>query len=223
MSGEHARIIRQPGRVVLHDLHSTNGTTVVHSGERRRLSGEMSATHLETGDLIELGSGDEATTLRVTVHDDVDEAHILSMRRLDELAPAAAKIERDPGALSALYAAQKRIVAANDLDDVLIEVADAVLFLLPSSTHVTIVLRDDELAGDATAAAFVPVMTRIRLPSGMSGPPSGPVAITRAVYRRVVADRAAVLAADAPNDVGQTESMLGAFDPKHARRSTLEG
>src|SRR5262249_6587128 len=156
-----------------YDLRSTNGTTVVRRGERRRLGGEASASDLETGDVIELGSGDGVTSLRVTVAEDGEAAHIVSMRRLDEVEPAAAKIERDPNALGKLYAAQKRIVAATDLDQVLIEVADAVLFLVPTATHVTLVLRDDEQSVDSNAAAFVPVMTRVRLPSGASGPPSG--------------------------------------------------
>ncbi len=37
------------GRVYLQDLRSTNGTTVVRRGERRRLVGEHSAIDLETG------------------------------------------------------------------------------------------------------------------------------------------------------------------------------
>src|SRR5262249_6299656 len=197
------------GRAVLHDLRSTNGTTVVRRNERHRLTAENGSIDLETGDLIELGTGDGSTWLRVSIADD-QEAHVVSMRRLEELEPAAAKLERDPGTLSALYAAQKRIGAASDLDHVLIEVADAVLSLVPNATHVTVVLRDDEHDPDTTANAFVPVMTRVRLPTGSSGPPSGPVPITRSVYRKVVKERAAVLAADAPAEVGQSESLLGA-------------
>jgi Nif-specific regulatory protein len=210
VSGEHARIVAEGGRVTITDLRSTNGTTVVRRGERRRLAGEQSSCDLESGDVLELGSGDGVTTLRVTIADDAETAHIVSLRRLDEVEPAAAKIERDPSALEKLYAAQKRIVAASDLDQVLIQVADAVLFLVPSATHVTIVLRDDEQGADNNAAAFVPVMTRVRLPSGESGAPSGPVPITRSIYRRVVKERAAVLAADAPSEVGETESIMGA-------------
>jgi transcriptional regulator with GAF, ATPase, and Fis domain len=216
VSGEHARVVVTGGRVVLHDLRSTNGTTLVRAGERRRLTGEGSTSELETGDVIELGSGDGITQLRVTIADEVDRTHIVSMRGIDEVEPAAAKIERDPSALGKLYAAQKRIVAATDLEGVLIEVADAVLFLVPTATHVTLVLRDDEHGIDTTAAAYVPVMTRVRLPSGQSGPPSGPVPITRAIYRRVVRERAAVLAADAPTEVGDSESIMGA-----AIRSTI--
>ena len=210
VSGEHARLALEPGRVVLTDLRSTNGTTLVRAGERRRLAGDASSVDLETGDAIELGSGDGVTSLRVTIAEDAEAAHIVSLRRLDEVEPAAAAIERDPGALRRLYAAQKRILAATDLDSVLIQFADAALFLVPSATHVTIVLRDDERGSDASAAGFVPVMTRVRLPSGESGPPTGPVPITRSVYRRVVKERAAVLAADAPSEVGNTESLLGA-------------
>ena len=210
VSGEHARVLLGDGRVVLHDLRSTNGTTLIRGGERRRLAGDASSADLETGDVIELGSGDGVTSLRVTIADEPDAAHIVSMRRLDEVEPAAAKIERDPNALGKLYTAQKRIVAATDLDRVLIEVADAVLFLVPTATHVTLVLRDDEQGIDTTAAAFVPVMTRVRLPGGQSGPPGGPVPITRSIYRRVVKERAAVLAADAPSEVGDSESIMGA-------------
>jgi Nif-specific regulatory protein len=210
VSGEHARVTLHEGRIVLTDLRSTNGTTIVRRGERRRLTGDQSSIDLETGDVIELGSGDGVTSMRATVTDEADVARVVSMTRLDEVEPAAAILERDPGALSALYAAQKRIGAGNDLDQVLIEVADAVLGLVPSATHVTIVLRDDDQSDASTTAAFVPVMTRVRVAGGQSGPPSGPVPIARAVFRRVVKERAAVLAADAPEDVGHTESIMGA-------------
>jgi transcriptional regulator with GAF, ATPase, and Fis domain len=211
VSGEHARLTIHSGRAVLTDLRSTNGTTLVRGDARRRLAGPESSADLESGDVIELGGGDGVTSMRVTIADEADLAHVVSMKRLDEVEPAAAKLERDPSALPALYAAQKRIGGANDLDQVLIEVADAVLALVPNATHVTIVLRDDDQNNEGGAhAAFVPVMTRVRQATGSSGPPSGPVPITRSVYRRVVRERAAVLAADAPAEVGQTESIMGA-------------
>jgi Nif-specific regulatory protein len=209
VSSSHLKIVQDGERVVVVDLKSTNGSTVVRRGERMRLEPEQSVD-LETGDLLELGTGDGVTALRVAIADEGDEAHVVSMRKLDEVGPAAAKLERDPNALPAMYAAQKRIGAATDLDSVLIEIADAVLGLLASTTHVTIVLRDDEHERDDSPAAFVPVMTRVRQPSGASGPPSGPVPLSRSVYRKVVKERAAVLAADAPSDVGQTESIMGA-------------
>jgi Nif-specific regulatory protein len=193
---------------VLTDLRSTNGTSVVRGGERTRLGAESPSFEIATGDLVELGWGDGMAVLRVVIAEDAEEAHVLSMRRLDDVGPAAAKLERDPSILSALYEAQKRIGGATDLDRVLVEIADATLFLVPQATHVTLVLRDDD--GSDTTSAFVPVLTRVRAASGQSAPPSGPVPIARSVYRKVVKERAAVLAADAPSDVGDTESIMGA-------------
>ncbi|MGK3997047.1 sigma 54-interacting transcriptional regulator [Sorangium sp. So ce1024] len=216
VSGAHARIVSSPEGVILEDLRSTNGTSVTRRGERIELGPGRSAVALQTGDVIELGSGDAVTRLAVTIPEEADDARVVSMRRLDEIEPAQAKIERDPSALSAMYAAQKRIGAANDLDLVLAEIADAVLALVPSSTHVTVVLRDDDQEPGAAPAAFVPVLTRVRSESGRGAPPAGPVPITRSVYRKVIKERAAVLAADAPIEVGQTESLMGA-----SIRSTL--
>ncbi len=124
--------------------------------------------------------------------------------------------EGDPGTVKLLYSAQKRIGATTDLDQVLIEVADAALSLLKNATHVTVVLRDEDTrSGDDPKknddkSVFVPVLTRVRLVNGTAGPPSGPVPITRSVYRKVVKERAAVLANDAPTDVGDSESLMGA-------------
>jgi Nif-specific regulatory protein len=63
VSGEHLRLVLQPGHVVLTDLRSTNGTHLVRGEARRRLTGDSSAADLETGDVIELGTGDGVTSL----------------------------------------------------------------------------------------------------------------------------------------------------------------
>ncbi|MBK8251348.1 MAG: sigma 54-interacting transcriptional regulator [Polyangiaceae bacterium] len=210
VSGEHARIAVGSERTVLHDLRSTNGTFVVRDGVRSALSAESPTMDLANGDIVEFGSGEAITQLRVSLSEEADSSMFVSMRRLDEVEPAAAKIEQDPGRLSALYACQKRIGAATDLDHVLIEVADSALTLVTQATHVTVVLRDDEQEPDTMAAAFVPVMTRVRLAGGQGGPPGGPVPISRSVYRKVVKERAAVLAADARTEVAETESLMGA-------------
>ncbi|MEZ4315351.1 MAG: sigma 54-interacting transcriptional regulator [Polyangiaceae bacterium] len=210
VSGEHARIAVGSERTVLHDLRSTNGTFVIRGAERLALTAESPSTDLAHGDMVELGSGEAITQLRVSLVDDAEGSMFVSMKRLDEVEPAAARFEQDPGSLSALYASQKRIGAATDLDHVLIEVADAALTLVPQATHVTVVLRDDEQEPDTMAAAFVPVMTRVRLASGAGGPPGGPVPISRSVYRKVVKERAAVLAAEARTEVAETESLMGA-------------
>jgi Nif-specific regulatory protein len=208
VSSEHARILFTGERYVLFDQRSTNGTAVVRDGERVALddaNGREMA--LEPGDVIELGSADRVVSVVVTLADDTDFARVVAVRKIEELIPAEQSIERDTNRLRALYEAQKRIGAAGDLNEVLVAISDAAFALVPGATHVTLVLRDDDEEPRAGAAAYVPVMTRVR---GQEGPASGPIPVTRSVFRKVVSERAAVVAADAPREVGQTESLMGA-------------
>ncbi len=207
VSAEHAQVYTGPAAPVLEDLRSTNGTSIIR-GDARTVLGETTGykAALAHGDVIELGSGDAVTRIEVAVQDDADDTRVVAVRKIDEFGRISAGVEENPRSLSALYRAQKRIGAATGLDEVLIIVCDSVFALVPKATHVTIVLRDvDEPDG-----TYVPVMTRVRAPGGEGAAPSGPVPITRSVFRKVVGERAAVLAADAPRDVGQSESLMGA-------------
>jgi Nif-specific regulatory protein len=210
VSGEHARIEWSGVRHVLRDNRSTNGTAIVRGGERTQLDdGNGREMVLESGDVIELGSGDRLVTIGLTITEDPDDTRVVVMRKIDELTPAAANVEKDGGRVRQLYDAQKQIGAAGDLGDVLTAICDASFRLVPQATHVTTVLRDDddEAARASGTAGYVPVLTRVR---GQDGPASGPIPITRSVFRKVLTERAAVLAADAPHEVGQSESLLGA-------------
>src|SRR5262249_8522183 len=116
-------------------------------------------------------------------------------------------VERDSGRLRALYEAQKRIGNAETLHGVLLAICDGAFDLVPGATHVTVVLRED---GDDTrggAPSYVPIVTRIR---GQQGPATAPIPVTRSVFRKVVLERTAVIAADAPQEVGHSESLMGA-------------
>src|SRR3954464_13793169 len=70
VSGEHARIVVGPEHTALHDLRSTNGTFVVRGGQRHALGGEAASMDLAAGDIVELGSGDAVTQLRVSLTDE---------------------------------------------------------------------------------------------------------------------------------------------------------
>src|SRR5687768_15151287 len=87
VSGEHARIVVEAERVLLEDLRSTNGTTIVRNGERLPISEETSPRlGLLSGDVVELGGvGAEATQLRITLGDDPEPAHIVAVRPIAEL------------------------------------------------------------------------------------------------------------------------------------------
>jgi Nif-specific regulatory protein len=214
VSSDHARIVYKGERYTLVDLRSTNGTALVRGGGRIALvesNGREAA--LDSGDVIELGSGEELVRLNVTVTPDKEDARVLAVRRVDEIEPATTTFEKD-GRLRMIYEAQKRIGATGDLIEVLGAISDATFELVPKATHVTLILReDDEDGGTQSASGYVPIMTRIR---GQTGPSSGPIPVTRSVFRKVVSERAAVIAADAPSEVGHSESLMGA-----SIRSTL--
>ncbi|HEX4407111.1 MAG TPA: FHA domain-containing protein, partial [Polyangia bacterium] len=215
ISGEHASLVANDASYVLHDLRSTNGTSVVRAGNRLILDDSNGRElALEPGDVVELGRGDAIVRLAITVggaratEQDASGAHVLAARTLDDLARVESTIERDDGRLRALYEAQKAIGNAEDLKAVVVAICDGAFSLVAGATHVTVILRDDgEDDAPSNAAAFVPIMTRIR---GGTGPTLAPIPITRSVFRKVVHERTAVIAADAPIEVGHSESLMGA-------------
>ena len=209
VSGEHARIVIGDERVTVEDLNSTNGTALVRAGERTPLTDGARKAELQAGDVVELGGeGEESTQLRVVIGDEPEPAHVVSVRPIAELSGTTTSGERNTDVLKVLYRVQKDIGAAEDLDGVLVAVADAALTLVPTATHSTLVLRDD--SDDSAEAGFVPVLTRVRAEGGEGRAPDGAVPITRSVFRKVVRERAAVLAADAPRESFSSESLLGA-------------
>ena len=216
VSSEHAKIVFAGERYVLVDQRSTNGTAILRRGERIAVDdGQNREAPLEDGDVIELGSADRIVHLTVTLRDDADDATVFALKKIEDLVPQALIVEKDDNRLRTLYDAQKRIGSAPDLAEVLVAICESSFTLVPLATHVTIILRDDEEEGPKAGAAaankgatgYVPVMTRVR---GQEAPSSSPIPITRSVFRKVVTERAAVVAADAPSEVGQSESLMGA-------------
>ncbi len=219
VSSEHAKIVFAGERYVLVDQRSTNGTAILRGAAPDRITLDDTNNReapLEDGDVIELGSADKIVQLTVTVRDDTDDARVFALKKIEDLVPQALIVEKDDNRLRTLYDAQKRIGSAPDLAEVLVAICESSFTLVPLATHVTIVLRDDDEegaksvpspAGAARAAGYVPVMTRVR---GQDAPSSSPIPITRSVFRKVITERAAVVAADAPSEVGQSESLMGA-------------
>ena len=214
VSSEHAKIVFAGERYVLVDQRSTNGTAILRrrDGVPERIALDDTQgreTPLEDGDVIELGSADRIVHLTVTLKDDADDARVFALKKIEDLVPQAKIVEKDDNRLRALYDAQKKIGSAPDLAEVLVAICESSFTLVPLATHVTIVLRDDDEEGakPAGAAGYVPVMTRVR---GQDAPSSSPIPITRSVFRKVVTERAAVVAADAPSEVGNSESLMGA-------------
>jgi transcriptional regulator with GAF, ATPase, and Fis domain len=211
VSGEHARVVIGVDDVTLEDLQSTNGTYVLRGEEHIVLGeGTPTACNLESGDRVELGGrGTEGTQLRVTLAGDAAPGHVVTVRPISEFAGHTANLQRDTDVLKTLYEVQKAIGSADDLERVLAAVASAALRLVARATHATLILRDDA-GGGSKRAGYVPVLTRVRGESGDSVTPQDPVPVTRSVFRKVVEERAALLAADAPTEAFSSESLIDA-------------
>ena len=202
LSGEHGQIFREDDRYVYRDLRSTNGSRLERAGQRLEVDGERREIVLRDGDRLLLGDPESPVVLSCRLlAEEEKEARVLAVKPLAELGELSGRLERDPSGAAALYPLVRKIGKRGlDLARVLDGVAEACFELLPKATHASIVLADD-----AGGERFVPVLARAR-----GSKQAEPVATSRAVLRRVLRDRAAVLAADAAVELGQTESILGA-------------
>ena len=203
VSGHHARFVVGSEKVLVEELESAYGTRVLRDGERR----EVSALHplaLETGDIVELGEASDAgARLEVDIAE-VAGDRVVEIRPLATLSGVTRSAEQNALLLSELQRAQQSIAIAPNLEGAIASVADAALSLVKRATHATILLKDGERAG---LDAYVPILTRVRGPRDPAATPR-PVPVTRGVVRKVLRDRAAVLAADASSETVASESLL---------------
>ncbi|MBL8604801.1 MAG: sigma 54-interacting transcriptional regulator [Myxococcales bacterium] len=150
------------------------------------------------------GEGAARGVLRGSTQVEVDpEAHVVAQRAVADVGEARQQVERDPVSFKTVLAALQKLSGALELDEVLDAVADAVFEVVPRATHLTVHLRDESVE----KPTYVPVTTRVR---GATGIPAEPVPVTRSVVRKVIEQRAAVLAADAMREVGESASIMGA-------------
>lgn len=202
----HARVLAASSGLIMEALSPNVSVARLRAGQRALL-GEDGVAHLvlSVGDLIELGQGEQATVLAVVSTGEHEPSHakVVVLRRMEDLAQ-----QRSPAAerLGMLFEEQRRIGVAQGLQDVLTAVADAALYLVSGSTHATVVLRDLSDGG----ATYVPVLTRVRGSDTRPTSPQGPVPVVRAIVRKVLSERAAVLTADASQGVISSDSLIGA-------------
>jgi Nif-specific regulatory protein len=205
LSGEHGLLFQEGDQYIYRDLRSTNGSMLLRGQKRVLLDGsDRWETTVQDGDRLLLGDATSPVILLCKVHENVaegEEKHrIIATRPLSDLPAVAGKVEKGPD-VSALYTAIKLLGGRLDISETLEAVARAVFNLIPRATHVSITLNEEK---DETR--FVPMLARAR--EGIEG--AAPIMMSRAVLRRVLKDRAGVLAANAMDELGGTESIMGA-------------
>jgi Nif-specific regulatory protein len=135
-----------------------------------------------------------------------DTSRVLARRALTEAEEVAGKVERDPQLASMLLGVSKKLGRRGlDLQAVFEGIAEAVFELVPQATHVAIEL-DDGVDG-RMATVFGSVR---KAESKADGKPPTPIRASRVVVRRVLSERAAVLIANAPQDLAGAASVMGA-------------
>lgn len=214
VSGNHASIVFAAAGYVLRDHHSTNGTRVKRGAETVDLA-TMPGREcvLASGDVIELGEVPEdedgppvALHVRFDEGESEEEAtRFVAVRDARNLDAVEAKAALDRELLRKLYSAQKAISTATEIDAVTDTVAEVVFSFLPRATHITAALIEDD-AASRKSARYVPVGSRVRDGAGEGDA----IPVTRSVFKKVVKERAAVLAADAKRDVGESASLMAA-------------
>jgi len=208
LSGDHAQIARVGDHYVFRDLRSTNGSAVERDG--KRLAVDATARWelaLVDGDVLLLGNHHDPVRIAVRIGDDTEEAHdlgdrLIASRSIMNLPAVADQIERDPGEALRVYKALQPLGARLEPAEVIEACITATFQLLPRATHVALLLRSDT---DKDRFALAVSRERNKGPRAAG---SDPVRASRAVLRRVLADRAAVLTANAQEALS-SESILG--------------
>jgi Nif-specific regulatory protein len=210
ISPEHCRISVGPASVRVEDLESDHGTFLSRGEAVLDVGGPLGAVTLKSGDQLRLGVS--GATLAVDIREDEEPANVVSVLPIDSLTGHTSSGERNTELLAALAKVHGLLGRTHDPDQTLSVILDAALTLVPRATHATIVLSDPDASGsaDAKEPVYVPVLTRVRGADGHAAASPEPVPVTRSVFRKVVRERAAVLAADAPSEAFSSESLLGA-------------
>jgi Nif-specific regulatory protein len=212
LSGDHAQITRVGDHYVFRDLRSTNGSAIERDG--RRIQVDAAArweVALADGDVLLLGNHHDPVRIAVRIGDDDDPAErLIASRSIRNLPAVADQIERDPGEALRVYKALQPLGARLEHGEVIEACLSAAFQLLPRATHVAILLRSetdkDRFALAVSRERGKPDPRESREPRERTA--GDPVRASRAVLRRVLADRAAVLTANAQEALS-SESILG--------------
>jgi Nif-specific regulatory protein len=204
ISGEHAQIFWEDNQYILRDLRSTSGSILVRNKQSLPLDGaERWEIPLKVGDQLRLGAPFSPVVLHVRAIDSVEvdlpRATVMAARTLEQIDSLRTSADSDRDLAAILYRLVQTIGRGGlELNQVLTSVSDAVFDLLDRASNVSIYLRD-------------PVSLRFRMAYSRSR--EGSVDTTggsRSLIEMVLKKKAAILVADAPEEMAQSASILSA-------------
>ncbi len=216
LSGHHGQIALASDGFVYRDLRSTNGSSVRREGQVFPVDAEVGfELGLRTGDELLLGDPNDPVVVKLELpSDDAAELgdRLIASRSIVDLPAVASRVEHDPASALRIYKALSPLASRVDLAATLESVANATFELLPRATHVTVLLRSETDTDRFTAAMAKersddPGRTRHATQDDESTGQG--FRASRAVLKRVLEDRAAVLTANAQEEMSSSESIMG--------------
>jgi Nif-specific regulatory protein len=217
LSGDHAQITQIGEHYVFRDLRSTNGSAIERDG--RRIAVDAAARWeiaLADGDVLLLGNPADPVRIAVRIGDEAEDDlgdRLIASRSIMDLPAVAGQIETgDPADALRIYKALQPLGARLEPSAAIEAVVEATFQLLARATHVAVLLRSE-----SDRDRFALAMSRERAGAGsQEARPAGAldspaVRASRAVLRRVLADRAAVLTANALEALSSESIMAGSI------------
>ena len=212
LSGQHGRIYLEGDQFIYRDLRSTNGSIIRRGDEEFVVDAAVGwEISLHSGDEILLGDPGDPVVLRVDLAAiDLSEGEnlrdrLIASRSIIDLPAVADRVEHDPASALRIYKSLAPLSECVDMSETLNTILDATYELLPRATHVAILVRSE-----ADKDRFTVALARVR-----DGKTNGKekidavVPASRAVLRRVLEDGAAILTANAQEELGSSESIMG--------------
>jgi transcriptional regulator with GAF, ATPase, and Fis domain len=230
LSGQHGQIFLEGDQFIYRDLRSTNGS-VVRRGETTYT---VDATvdwevTLKTGDCLQLGDPKAPVLVRIGLPEALEHGEpdlgdrLIASRSIIDLPRVAEAVEDDPASALRIYKALSPLSTRLEVSETLDAVVEAAFQLLARATHVSVLLRSDSDKDRFTVALArqrnkpaSPARRATTHGDGKSSasnntkaPAVDPVRASRAVLRRLLEERAAILLADAREELATSESIMG--------------
>jgi len=203
VSSHHGLIRLTADGYLYEDLRSTNGSSVQRGDERVSVD-ELREFRLllAAGDRIQLGPPSSPVTIAFQTVESDTAGQVVAVAHLRDLGEFRGRVERQPDQVARLYKVLQELSWELDLEAVLRATARAIFSLLPRATHLVVVLGEER----GTGGKYVPVYRQVR-----DNPEAdAAIPVSHTIFRRVLAERAALLVANAMDAEWKTQSMLGA-------------
>jgi Nif-specific regulatory protein len=212
LSGQHGQIFLEGDQYIYRDLRSTNGSTIKRDGATLPVDATVDwEITLRSGDLLELGDPTAPVRVKVglpapaAVQEGERADRLIASRSLIDLPVVTNRVEESPADALRIYKALAPLSTRLELGETIEATVEAAFQLLSRATHVTVLLRSE-----ADRDRFTVALARTRREGGEPTARSAdPVKASRAVLRRVLESKAAVLTANAQEELGTSESIMG--------------